>query len=441
MLPRRSRSLIALPLAAFLALVGTPAHAGVPEDMKLLIEQRRAAEAYQLGLEHSDMLGVPVFDYYFGIAAVDAGRATVGVLALERFMLQDPSNDLARLELGRAYFQIGDFARAKREFDAVLAKAPPVGVQVTIKRFLVAMRDQNKRKRIAFSSFAEAGFGWTSNANSGLASADLTLPYFGQVKLGASALAKPSESQQLAGGIVLSAPLGGSMKAVLTSSAAMINYSRTSGYDIAAGSATLGVGPVTDTLSLTVGPTGSLALLDGVKYRWSYGAKANLRYQLQPGFMFSAEVSGQQLRYAGLNQNRSGKLMSAALGLDKRLSLPFEPVISASAYYASDTNIRQRPDFTRKIVGGRAGIMLFPSKKTAITMGYGLARWRYAGTDPLFGTLRRDWFRSIDLAAQVILRPGLSVRIEGQLVHDDANLPLYNYRQRQVAIVLRREWE
>lgn len=437
----RSLSLLTLPFAAALALGVTSAQAGVPEDMKLLIEQRRSADAYQLGLEHSEMLGVPVFDYYFGIAAVDSGRLIVGVLALERFMLQDPTNDLARLELGRAYFLLGDYARAQREFDAVLAKSPPIGVQITIKRFLTAMRDQTRRKPVTLAGFAEAGFGWTSNANSGVPSADLVLPYFGQVKLGNSALAKPSESQQLTGGLVVNAPVAGSIKALLTTSAAMVNYSRTSGYDIAIVSSTLGIGPVSDTFAFTAGPTGSYALLDGAKYRWSYGAKANLRYQIKPGFALGAEVSGQQLRYAGLNQNRSGKLLSAGMSLDKRIALPYQPLVSLSGYYARESNTRQRSDFSRKIVGGRAGIMLFPSKKTALTAGYGLARWRYDGIDPLFGTLRRDWFKSIDLAAQVILRPGLSLRLEGQLVNDDANLPLYKYKQQQVAVVIRREWE
>lgn len=135
----------ALLVSIALALSSTAAVAGVPEDIKTLIEQGRSAEAYALGLQHEDMLGQPLFDYYFGIAAVEAGRMTVGVLALERFMLQDPTNDLARLELGRAYYLIGDYARAVREFDAVLAKSPPLSVQITIRRLIASMRDRNSR--------------------------------------------------------------------------------------------------------------------------------------------------------------------------------------------------------------------------------------------------------------------------------------------------------
>jgi hypothetical protein len=437
---QRARRLLALPAALAMAFTATSALAGVPEDMKTLIEQRRAAEAYELGLKHEEMLGQPLFDYYFGIAAVDAGRATLGALALERFMLQDPSNDLARLELGRAYYLIGDYARALREFEAVLAKSPPVSVQITVRRFLAAMRDSDG-PRLDLGGFVEAGFGWTSNANSGVGSANLTLPFFGDVRLDNSALATPSELQQVAAGLVLDAPVAGKIKAILSTSAAAIRYGRARGYDIAIGSASLAVGHVTDTFAATVGPTGTFALLDGKKYRWSYGLKGNLRYQLTAGLAANAEVSQQTLRYAGLNANRAGKLFSASLGAQQRLPLPLTPTITAEGYYAKDKNTRQRADFTRRIKGGRAGIILLPSKQTALTMGYGLARWHYAGADPLFGTKRNDWFRTIDASARVFLQQGLSLRLEGQIAHDDASLPLYRFKQRQIALVLRREWE
>ena len=437
--PRGSRW-FALSAALILALAASPAMAGVPEDMKRLIEQRRAAEAYQLGLQHEELLGEPLFDYYFGIAAVDAGRATIGALALERFMLQDPSNDLARLELGRAYYLIGDYARATREFEAVLAKAPPLSVQITVRRFLAAMRDSNA-PRLDLGGFVEAGFGWTSNANSGVASANLTLPFFGDVRLDDAALATPSELQQIAAGLVLNAPITGKIKAILSTSAAAIRYGRAKGYDIAIASSSLAVGHVTDAFSATVGPTGTFALLNGKKYRWSYGAKGNLNYQLSNSLSARAEVSQQTLRYAGLNRNRAGKLFSASLGAQQRLPLPLTPTLTAEGYYAKDENTRQRTDFTRRIKGGRAGIIVLPSKQTALTMGYGLARWRYAGADPLFATKRRDWFRSFDASARVFLQQGLSLRLEGQIADDDANLPLYRFKQRQIALVLRREWE
>ncbi len=78
------------------------------QDIKSLIEQGRFEDAFNLGLKNDQLSGDPLYDYYFGIAAVDSGRASLGVLALERVLLSNPLNDLARLELARGYFVLKD---------------------------------------------------------------------------------------------------------------------------------------------------------------------------------------------------------------------------------------------------------------------------------------------------------------------------------------------
>ena len=48
---------------------------------------------------------------------------------------------------------------------------------------------------------------------------------------------------------------------------------------------------------------------------------------------------------------------------------------------------------------------------------------------------------SLPFSRRVFLQQGLSLRLEGQIANDAANLPLYRFKQRQIALVLRREWE
>ncbi len=433
---------LVLRMSVVLALTSSvPAFAGVPEDMKLLIEQRQALKAYELGMQHTEMLGDPLFDYYFGIAAVDAGRASIGVLALERFMLQDPSNDLARLELGRGYYVIGDYARAKREFEAVAAKNPPLGVQTTIKRFLAAMRDRTKGKRTEVISFLEMSLGVTDNANSGLNSPDITLPVFGPVKLDDAALAKSSEYAQLLGGVSITKPVAGKFRAVLNVSGTTLNYSRTSNYDIAAATALLAAGYSSERVNITLGPTGSFALLSGSKYRQGTDAASSIRVSVGKNGVFHTEGSIISLKYFGLNKNRTARLYALSAGFDRQFpTLPFKPLLSLSGSYAKESNRRNRSDFTRKIVGGRADIAVFPSEKTSVMLGYNLSRWTYEGPDLLFGKPRRDWFSSYDATVQFLLKPGLSVRLQGQITEDDANIPLYDYQQKIISVALRREW-
>lgn len=287
----------------------------------------------------------------------------------------------------------------------------------------------------------EGGFGWTSNANSGVASPDITLPFFGDVKLDSTALATASELQQILAGATVNTPIAGKIEAALSTSAVAVRYGRAKGYDIAIGSTTLAVGHVSDSLTATLGPTGTYALLNGKAFRYGYGVVGKMSYQLTDSLSANAEVSQQTLRYAGLNRNRSGKLFTASVGTQKRLPLPLTPTLTAEGYYAIDKNSRLRADFSRRIMGGRAGVIILPSKQAVLTAGYGLARWRYSGPDLLFGTKRRDWFHSVDASVRVFLQPSLSIRLEGQIAHDDANLSLYRFKQRQIALVLRREWK
>src|SRR5438270_14003913 len=125
--------LVALPLCA---------SAAVGDDVKALLDQGKAAEAYALGKQHPEELGNPAFDFYFGVAAVDAGHAGEGVLALERYIANFPENQTARLELARGYFVLGDNARAREEFDAVQKANPPASVQANIKRYMDAIRER-----------------------------------------------------------------------------------------------------------------------------------------------------------------------------------------------------------------------------------------------------------------------------------------------------------
>ena len=338
-------------------LLAAPVCAAVPEDMKLLIEQRRAAEAYELGLQHPEMTGEPLYDYYFGIAAVDAGRAGLGVLALERFMLQDPSNDLARLELGRAYFSIGDYARAEREFKVVLAKSPPATVVRTIQRFLSEIKKRKSKSKVIFGGFMEAGFGYTSNVNSGVANPDLILPVFGPVRLSNSALAKESEVGQFAGGGFMSVPLGDNVRAGFSTSLSYRNNTRVSGYNLSTITSSLNLGYFGQKTTLTLGGSGGFALLDEKKFRQNYGGSISAKYKLRKNIAISSELSLQQLKYFGLNRNRDGRLYTGALTAELATKLPGQPIFSVSGYYGKETNTRGREDFARTIKGG--ALLLF----------------------------------------------------------------------------------
>lgn len=436
----KMRLVLGLVLAFAFPALGQAA-TSLPEQMKLLIEQRRAAEAYNLGLPATDQIGEPLYDYYFGIAAVDAGHTFLGVMALERFLLADPSNNLARLELGRAYFKLGDYVRARQEFKVVLAAGPPSSVQATINKFLSAMENPNKTEKSAFGAFVEVAGGATSNANSGISGSAIDLPGFGTVTLADSGIRQSSGLAFLSAGSFATIPVAKGFRAIGSVSGYYRAFSNVPAFDMANFNASAGIGPVSDKLSATISGTYGHSLLNGLSYRENYGAMANVRKSLGKLTVITLDGGFQRLRYKGLNKNRNGVLYTVSAGLDQKLKAPGSPVVSVTGYLAQERNHQGRDDFSRNIVGGRLAVTAIIAPKLTLLSAAGLARWRYIGPDLLFGTVRRDWYKSAEIAAQFELSKGLTMRFEGQYAKDSSSIPLYRFAQKQMAIVLRREWQ
>jgi hypothetical protein len=196
-------------LAAVLVLWAGTGVAAPADDLRTLLEQGRSADAYALGKKNDGELGKPDFDFYFGIAAVDTGNAGEGVLALERYIIQFPDNDRARLELARGYFVLGELVRAREEFEAVSRRNPPPSVQATIDRFMDSIRSQETRYTTTATGYVEIGGGYDTNANSGLGNPVLAIPALGftNITVAATGLKKRSAFYHLGAGGQVAHPI------------------------------------------------------------------------------------------------------------------------------------------------------------------------------------------------------------------------------------------
>lgn len=136
--------------------------------LKSLLDSGQVDEAYiYASKEVRKYEGLPEFDYYYGIAAIDSGHASEGVFALERVISLDPDNHAARLELARGYFVLEEYARARQEFETVLTVDPPQDIVDRVNLYLDAIATQEGRYNTTHAAFIEFGLGSDSNANSG----------------------------------------------------------------------------------------------------------------------------------------------------------------------------------------------------------------------------------------------------------------------------------
>src|SRR5881396_1597298 len=194
-------------VAAILLFACSKSFAAPADELRALLEQGRSADAYALGRSHSEELGKPDFDFYYGIAALDSGHAGEGVLALERYVVRFPDNDRARLELARGYFVLGELVRAREEFETVLRKDPPPAVQATIERFMDSIRAQETRYAATAAGYVEIGGGYDSNINSGVGNPVITVPTLGTVQLAQAGAKSGSSFLHLGGGGQVSHPI------------------------------------------------------------------------------------------------------------------------------------------------------------------------------------------------------------------------------------------
>lgn len=159
-----------------------PLSAGADEVLdraKALIAARDANAAYQLLAPlQKERAGDPNFDYLLGIAALDLGRNTEAVFALERVLAVQPKNAQARAEIARAYFNLKEHEAAKREFQNVRDQNPPEEVKATIDRYLDAIDRAAVGPKPTARFFVEGFAGYDTNVNSATADRSIAIPLF-----------------------------------------------------------------------------------------------------------------------------------------------------------------------------------------------------------------------------------------------------------------------
>lgn len=109
--------------------------------------------------------GDALFDYLYGVAALDAGYISEAIMSLERAAAAAPDFSGARMELARAYFEAGETGDARPLFMALLAEDPPPRVRVVIEQYVDAIDAGPAAPPSRFSPYAELAVGYDDNAN------------------------------------------------------------------------------------------------------------------------------------------------------------------------------------------------------------------------------------------------------------------------------------
>lgn len=417
-------------------------------DMKSLIEQGRFSDAFNLGLKNDSLAGDPIYDYYFGIAAVDSGRASLGVLALERVLLSNPGNDLARLELARGYFVLEDYERAREEFQILAAKDLPPAVKASIGKYLGAIREKDPEFRTVSKAYVEWGIGSNSNVNSSTDQAvlfpfpDVSSPSgVGLIPI----LPDPARSSalsQLVVGASISGPVVPGIKYGLGIDLSQKQFASVDNFDQTVGSINASLEYSGESSIYRLGTYAQQARLDGDKLRDTYGLVVEYVKPIDKDTSVRAGLGFSQLRYAGTNENRDADLPTFAIGYGTFLGGAWKWGFDLSANLGREKNLKDRPDFGRDIYGLRVIFGFSPSPGWQGAWTYSYTHSKYDGPDSAaINTIKTEDLHTLEFGLQYQLTKGWSVRGELGYTKNDSNITLYSYNQRTTFLKMRYEWK
>ncbi len=431
-----------LAAATLLAIAALGANAAPLDDLRRQVEASQFEQAWATVQANPQLIGDVHFDFLYGVTAINVGRVAEGLLALERHLSAVPANDRARLELARGYFLLGEYARARAEFEFVLRYNPPAGVRSTITGFLQAMQVRESADRRAQAKFyAELGGGKDSNVNGGTFRDTVQL-IFGPFQLtGSGSQRLPDTFAQ--------ASIGGQTQMQVTGRLAVF-----AGYDL-----NHRVNRHEKDFDLTSATAfmGFTQLGGGALWRLTLGAndlqRGHSRYrdtlQINLDATFSvgrdnvlvpfAQVG--ELRHAQADEDRNARLSTLGGQFTSDFpQWPGQPSFGVRTAFSVESNLRGRNDFSRDQTALKLFASISALPQLRVAAGLSGDRQRYGADDAVFGSRRKDDTLTLDGSVTWNLDARWSLRGEGYWTRVRSNQDLYDSDRKVAALKLRYQY-
>ncbi|MEI7842725.1 MAG: porin family protein [Gallionellaceae bacterium] len=420
----------------------------VPEkllsDVDALLNAGKAVEGYKL-LEPFDFeyAGDVRFDYLLGISALDSGKPDKATLALERVLAVDPNFAGARLDMARAYFQLGDLVRSKIEFDAVMKQDPPPAARATITKYLEAIEVTERAKRTRYSAYVESSFGHDSNVNNSTSQSQIPVPAFGNL------IFTLSPTSMKTPGSYYTAAAGGEASHAFGSNWGVYggldlrrrgNEQSVSAFDSSNVDTRMGMSLNSGNSTFRMGSSFSQFNIAHAKNRDAFGLNADWRYSLNANSSFNAFMQHSRNRFAdGAFQINDFDQNVAGGGYLHNLEAS-KTVLFGSVNWASERSMHDRADGNKVGYGLRLGAQKTLTDRVEIFSNVGYQFGNYDKENVAFLTARSD--RQYDATMGLGWHPDKlwTVRSHVSYSKNNSSIPIYSFDRLDASITLRREF-
>lgn len=409
------------------------------DDIQNRIRAGESQAAWSLAQQHlTEHAGEPDFDFAAGWAALEAGHPQHAVMALERVLIVQSDHHRARIELARAYFLLGDYAAARREFRAVETAGPPPNVRRRIDNFLGEIQRRESAARLQVTGYVELRPGWDSNVASATSDSSIDIPAIGIVNLADGEISDRFLDKNA--GLTLVRPLD-KRRALFADLAYRDRENvETQAYD-----------------TRSVGFSGGMAWANErdrlrlpMQYQVLYLANKEFRRLYSLGGEWSRDIDADnQLQLFGQlgairypdDSLRDVDLLLTGAGWNHRYA--GLPLLASASLYLGDESARNSGGDPngRLYYGARLGTQWNGIPKQT---PYASLTWQHSGYDaenPVFLRTRSEDFAEARLGWSWQPQARWNLTAEISAVDNRANIELYQYTRRQVSVGMRYQFD
>lgn len=418
-------------LATLLALPAGAAESADPAiaNLNQLIASNRYEEAYtlatQLMAEHE---GDPEFDFLYGLAAMETGRANEAVFALERITYTYPDQQRVKLELARAFYLINNLPASRQLFEEVLATNPTANVQANIQVFLDLIDERERNIAGSFNWYVNSSLGSDSNINSATELGVITTP-IGDIELSANGQSIEDTFNDIGGGMLYSKPFSKTSALSIGANYNHHNNFDSNDFDLDVFSADASYAHTVSNMRFSYGVRAQQVNLSSENFQTSASIIGN--FLRAPGNGWTQALTGAftQVRYDdGINKNASLRdvnqfLLSGVLG---KAAGNFNHTLSV--YYGDESEQKSAGKNNAQQFYGVAFAEQYQLNSNNLPyVRVSLHRSDNKARDPIFNIEREDNTFSTSLGWIWLWKRNLNVTTDVTFTNNDSNIDLFEY--------------
>ncbi|MEO8716706.1 MAG: tetratricopeptide repeat protein [Burkholderiales bacterium] len=404
-----------------------------------LVRAGRYADAYKLLEPLEDRLaGSLKFDYLLARSALEIGQPSKASFIYERILAVEPNYVGVRLEMGRAYLALGDYARAKLEFETVLRfQNLPADLRQQAQVYGKAAEEYLAGKKTVGHAYLEYGYGYDSNPQSATRISEISLAGGGTLLLPQTALPQGDQYHALAVGGELAHALSDKISIFLGVDGRARQYTDLSVANWGTVDGRTGLGYNSGVHNVRFAVTGGRFWLDSLKTRDSSGATLDYRYLAGKQDQISVGIAASRNKFLpdalkinsyDLYQGSIGLLHGAADG---------RGAAGVTLVGGIENELNGRVDGDRPFVGTRLTLQRAFTGSVGAFLVAGAQYGKYSETNPLFGVRRADKLYDVTAGVSWSFAKGWSLRPQVLYMKNQSNLPLYEYDRTDVSLNLR----